>query len=291
MIAQDTQTKKIIYETDMCLDVDDVGGLAILHALANSGEAEILAVCFNEVHPYGALAIDAINTWYGRGDIPIGVYKGDLYKPDKSKYLKFVARFPHDLENSNTEDALSVYREVLSQQPDSSVTIISVGFLTNLNELLLAEPDLISKKVKELVIMAGLNSDGFNLVRHNLSSVSENIIENWPTSLVLSYEGGSIFTGDDLKFTPEENPVREAYFRYFGKKFRGRSSWDEMAVLYGVRGSQSYFNEITEGSGSLPTVYIWNMKAGHRSFLKNSLHAKSYAKIIQGLMLEPPLKK
>jgi len=42
---------KIIYETDMCADVDDVGGLAILHAFANQGKAEILAVCFNEVPP------------------------------------------------------------------------------------------------------------------------------------------------------------------------------------------------------------------------------------------------
>ncbi len=171
------------------------------------------------------------------------------------------------------------------------MTIISVGFLSNLNDLLLAEPNLIAKKVKELVIMAGLNNDGFNLVRHHLSAVSENVIENWPTPLVLSYEGGSIFTGGDLKFTSEDNPVREAYYRYFGKKFRGRSSWDEMAVLYGVRGLRSYFNEVAEGSGSFPTVYKWNMKPGHRSFLKRALHEKSYAKIIDGLMLEPPLKK
>ena len=64
--AQETtadQPKKVIYETDMCLDVDDVGGLAMLHALADEGEVEILAVTFNEVHPSGAAAIDAINTW------------------------------------------------------------------------------------------------------------------------------------------------------------------------------------------------------------------------------------
>ena len=58
----ETEPTKVIYETDMCADVDDVGGLAVLHAFANSGQAEILAVCFNEVHPSGAAAIDAINT-------------------------------------------------------------------------------------------------------------------------------------------------------------------------------------------------------------------------------------
>jgi purine nucleosidase len=282
--------KKVIYETDMCLDVDDVGALAVLHAMANNSEVELLAVCFNEVHPSGASAIDAINTWYGRGDIPVGVYKGDLHKPDKSKYLKHVAKFPHDLENTNAADALNVYRDVLAQQADSSVTIISVGFLNNLNDLLLAEPELIAKKVRKLVIMAGLNNDKFNLVRHNLSSVSEYVFDNWPTPLVLSYEGGSIFTGDDLKHTPEENPVREAFYRYFGKKFRGRSSWDEMAVLYGVRGLRSYFDEVTSGSGSFPTVYTWQMNPECRSFIKASLHLESYEKIIQGLMLEPPIR-
>ena len=90
VIARDVQPKKIIYETDMCADVDDAGGLAILHALANKGEAEILAVCFNEVHPYGAPAIDAMNTWYGRGDIPIGIYKGHLDNPHGSGYLEYV---------------------------------------------------------------------------------------------------------------------------------------------------------------------------------------------------------
>ena len=43
----------------MCLDVDDVGGIASLHALADDGEVELLAVCFNEVHPNGAAAIES----------------------------------------------------------------------------------------------------------------------------------------------------------------------------------------------------------------------------------------
>lgn len=69
--AQNTQPKKIIYETDMCVAADDVGALALIHGLQNRGEAELLAVCLNATgDPDGAAAIDAINTWYGRGDIP-----------------------------------------------------------------------------------------------------------------------------------------------------------------------------------------------------------------------------
>jgi len=279
------EPKKIIYETDMCLDVDDVGGLAILHALENRGEADILAVCYNEVHPSGAAAIDAINTWYGRDDIPIGVYKGKLYKPDYSEYLDNLEKFPHDIYNENTPSAVDVYREVLSKQPDSSVTIVSVGFLNNLDNLLDKEPKLVARKVKELVIMGGLHNDGFNLSRHNLVSASQNVIENWPTPLVISQAGGDILTGSDLKNLSEDNPVREAYYKFFGSNFCNRPSWDEMAVLYGVRGLTTYFNRITKGKGRLPNGYEWNMQPGYRSYLKTKLSSSRYAEIIENLMM------
>ncbi|MBL7135892.1 MAG: hypothetical protein ISS81_04775 [Candidatus Marinimicrobia bacterium] len=102
---------KLILDTDMCGDMDDVGALAILHAMANSGEVEILAVCFNEVHESGAAAIDAINTWYGRGNIPVGIYKGTLSSPDNSKYLDALMEFPHDLSKETAPSAMDVYRQ------------------------------------------------------------------------------------------------------------------------------------------------------------------------------------
>jgi hypothetical protein len=288
--AQDNQPKKIIYDTDMCLDVDDVGALAVLHALENMGESELLAVVFNEVHPSGAPAIDAINTWYGRGDIPIGIYKGDLFKPDTSPYLESVAKFPHDLKTANTPSALDVYRKTLSEQADGSVTIVSVGFLNNLDDLLTAEPDLIAKKVNKLVVMAGLNNDGFNLVRHSLVEVSQRVIENWPTPLVISHNGGSVRSGEILKNAPIENPVREGFYKYFDNSFKGRPSWDELAVLYGVRGIGEVFEEITDGTGSLPNGYVWNMKPGYRSHLEHKISDDAFVEIIDDLMMMPPAK-
>ncbi len=288
LLGQDTSPKKIIYETDMCADVDDVGGLAILHAMANNGEAEILAVCFNEVHLSGVATIDAINTWYGRGDIPVGIYRGELDNPDNSGYLKYVAEFPHDLEDANAPSALDVYRQVLSEQPDSSVTIISVGFLNNINDLLIAEPELVAKKVKELVQMAGVWNDGFNLVRHNLSSASANVIENWPTPMVISQEGYNIYTGEIYQYAPEENPCREAFYRFFGNSYEGRPSWDEMAILYGVRGLYTYFNDVSTGSGNFGN-YQWDMIPGFRSYLTNRRSNSEFEKIIEDLMMQMPI--
>ena len=280
--------KKVIFETDMCLDVDDVGALAMLHALADRGEVDILAVCFNEVHRSGVAAIDAINTWYGRGDIPLGIYKGELDSPDDSHYLDDVARFPHDLTNETAPSALEVYLKVLRNQPDKSVKIVSVGFLNNLYDLLKADRDLITKKVTELVVMAGHVNDGFNMVRHNLVSQSEYVLRHWPTPLVISHHGHATITGAKLRTAPAENPVREAYYRWNREQYKGRSSWDQVAVLYGVRGAKGYFEEATTGTGRLRNGYKWQMKPGFRSHLNAKLSNDKFVDIIEALMIKPP---
>jgi len=280
--------KKVIFETDMCFDVDDVGALAMLHNMADNGEAEILAVSFNEVHPSGAAAIDAINTWYGRGDIPVGVYKGDLAKPDPSPYLDAVAKFPHDLDAASAPSSLDVYRQVLENQPDGSVTIISVGFLNNLYDLLKAEPDLVVKKVKELVFMLYLDSDSFQLSRHNLQSTSLDVLLNWPTPVVHCALGAGVMTGPGLEKTPVENPVREAFYKFFKNNFKNRSSWDQLTVLYGVRGASNYFNVKTTTLGSLSNGHVWKLKSGYHSYLVPQLTNEEYAGIVEKMMIAPP---
>ena len=285
---EEMHPKKVIFETDMSTDVDDVGALAVLHALADNGEVEILAISFNEVHPSGAGAICAINTWYDRDGIPIGIYKGDLADPDESSYLDALANFPHDLPTTPTPSSLELYRQVLSEQPDNSVTIISVGFLNNLYDLLTAEPDLVAQKVTKLVVMALLIDDPYNTVRHDLIDKSEYVIHNWPTLLVISQHGESVHTGARLAETSAENPIREAYYRRFNGQYKDRSSWDQIAVLYGVRGLSDYFTEITDGTGRLSNGYAWEMKDGFRSYLEVRLSDSEFVRIIESLMIKPP---
>ena len=289
--TEEMHPKKVIFETDMCTDVDDVGALAVLHALADNGEVEIIAISYNEVHPSGAGTICAINTWYNRGDIPIGIYKGNLADPDESSYLDGIAaNFPHDLPTDPTSSSLEVYRQVLREQPDNSVTIISVGFLNNLYDLLKANPDLVAQKVTELVVMAVVVDDPYNTVRHNQVDKSEYVIHNWPTRLVISEYGESVYTGARLGETAAENPVREAYYRRFNGQYKGRSSWDQIAVLYGVRGLSDYFTEVTEGTGRLSNGYEWEMKDGFRSYLEVRLSDSEFVGIIENLMIQSPKK-
>lgn len=209
----------VIYETDMTLDVDDVGALAVLHGLQTEDEVTILGVCYNEVHTLAPAVIDAINTYYNRGTIPIGIYSKSLNNPDPSDYYTNnrdydVDNMTHDLSDNTVADAVDVYKQILKTQAGSSVVIISVGFLNNLHDLLLDQEGyaLVENKVKLLAVMGGLHNDGFNFVRHDLVDQTQYVIENWPVTLVTTHVGGDMITGETLtSSTPSNNPVTRSY--------------------------------------------------------------------------------
>src|ERR1700685_2274827 len=123
----------IILDTDIASDVDDVGSVAVLHALANRGEAKILAMGVCVKNPWTPLCLDALNTYFQRPEIPLGVVKGPAFK-ERSAYARQIAQeYPHALKRAeDAPDAAALYRQVLARQPDRSVVIVSIGFLTNL---------------------------------------------------------------------------------------------------------------------------------------------------------------
>ena len=51
--------KAIILDTDIDTDVDDVGAVACLHALADMGEAEIVGTFVSSLYPTSPLCLDA----------------------------------------------------------------------------------------------------------------------------------------------------------------------------------------------------------------------------------------
>lgn len=271
---------KVIFETDMCFDVDDVGALAVLHSYAKKGDADILGIAYDEVHKDGAAAISAINTFYGRNDIPIGVYKGNLPNPDYSKYLSAAAAYPHDC--SNVREAVDMYVDILSKQSDNSVTIISVGFLNNLEKLMNQHKDLVKKKVKKLVQMGGLIRDDFNFVRHGLVNCTEKVLKEWPTLIVVTQLGGDVYTGKCLE-NEKDSPIRESFYKWFDNSFQGRSSWDEFAVLYAIKG-ESFFKEKWDKQIILQNGHSIDMEKDKIHYIEALLPMSDYGVIIDNLI-------
>lgn len=309
---------KVIFDTDMAADVDDVGALAILHAMADLGEAEILAVGISSRNEDVGPVVDAIDTWYGRPDIPIGYQRGiqvgyptDTGETITSKYAEAVRRsFPHRLaRSSDAPDAALLYRKVLAAQPDASVVIVSVGFLTNLRSLLDTPPDAISsasgeelvrRKVRLWVCMGGKFPDGqfkdgggeYNLRVDTRAAVRA--LSDWPTPIVFSgFEIGTrVFTGKALRAAPETSPTRAAYLHFNG--LENRESWDQTAVLYAVRGAGDYWTVSEPGlclmHASLRSAYnewIPTPRKAHR-YLIEKMPAADVARVIEDLMMRPP---
>ncbi len=295
----------VILDTDFASDVDDVGALAVLHALADAGDVEIIAVMVSDGSDAPAhRAIDAVNTFYGRPDIPIGVVSG-VAPAFPSTYVDELATlFPNDVEDPPS--AVDLYRRILAEEPDDSVTIVSVGYLTNLDALLSSPPDaqdamsglqLVDTKVRRLVVMGGYYPDSidhpfgaeFNFEQDVTAAL--NIVDEWPTPIVFSgYEIGDIvLTGAVLREeTPAENPVRVAYELFNGGN--DHKSWDLTAVLTAARGTAGVF-EVCVGRNviGLGGENRWiNDESGPHGYLRLVTEAQDVAAELDLLLTVPP---
>lgn len=139
----------------------------------------------------------------------------------------------------------------MSSSEDKNVTIISIGFLTNLAELLNSPADdispltgssLVSAKVKELVVMGGKYPSGWEFNFGGSDPVSaRQVVESWPRDVPITYSGfelgDDIFSGQQLKdLAPADSPVLAAYQWYVGRCSTIRESWDPVTTLYGILG-------------------------------------------------------
>ena len=251
----------IIFDTDLGPDYDDVGALTLLHALADSGQVNILATISSNKHELVIPCIEVINTYFNRPSIPVGAPKsaggGDLTTWHKVKWTEVLpARYKHQTaKTSDAPDAVKVYRKILKAQPDRSVVICTVGFLTNMKDLLLSEADdisplsgkeLVAKKVKHLVSMAGNFPKGreFNVCIDAPASIV--VAEQWPTEIIISgFEiGKEVLTGKRLvKMNVQNNPVKDAFEISFAEGDPdGRMSWDQTATLVAAKGIEPYFS-------------------------------------------------
>ena len=252
---------KIIFDSDMGPDYDDVGALTMLHAFADSGKAEILATMASNKYALVAPCLEVINTYYGRSHIPVGSPKTHGVNLGCSQHWtdSLVANYRHNISsNAQAQNAVSLYRKILAGQPDTSVVIVTVGFLTNLNDLLLsgsdsASPlngnDLVFKKVKRLVSMAGKFPQGWEYNVKEDSTSSKYVFDHWPTQIILSgFEiGAKILTGKKLVNSNLKSPAKLAFsiaMPMSDEDKNGRKSWDQTAVLTAVLGADFAFNQV-----------------------------------------------
>jgi pyrimidine-specific ribonucleoside hydrolase len=258
--AQNKKAVHIIFDSDMGPDYDDVGAIGLLHAMADSGKATILATMASTDYDGVAAVLNVFNSYFNRPNIPIGVPKGNaVNKRDWQHWSdSVITNYPHRIKNnSEAEDAVLLYRKILAKQPANSVTIVTIGFLTNLKGLLESKADafsnldgkkLVAEKVKELVCMAGAFPQGYEFNVDQDIHASQSVFSNWPTPIVYSgFEiGKKIRVGLPLIHNDaiQHSPVKDVFricIPMAKEDSAGRMSWDETAVMIAINGIAPYY--------------------------------------------------
>jgi inosine-uridine nucleoside N-ribohydrolase len=307
----------IIFDTDMGNDVDDALALAMIHNLQKRGACNLLAVTITKDHPKAASYIDAVNTFYGYPDVPIGAVRDGATK-DEGKFLKATDDekiYPRDLKSgADAPDALPLLRKILAAQPDQSVSLIQVGFFTNFARLLdtpadehspLGGRELISKKVKVLSIMAG----AFQTIETNNHYIEYNVkfdipaaqklAAEWPTPIVWSgFEIGIAAAYPHESVERDFNylanhPIKESYYLY-NPPPHDRPTWDPTSVLAAVYPDRGYFRLSAKGSvavGDDGFTYFAKKENGRDQFLiMDKAQAARVREAIVQLVVEPPAR-
>ena len=310
---------RIIFDTDLGNDIDDALALAMLHSFESRGESLLLATTTSKDHPKSAVFLDAINTFYGRPDIPIGAVKsGETRK--EGRFLQLVDRkdengyhYPRDL--PHVEDAISLLRSTLANEEDGSVVLIQVGFFTNLRRLLESEPDvhsklqgieLVRRKVKLLSIMAGsfqtIDDENHYIEWNVLIDIpsAQILARDWPTEIVWS--GAEIGLSIPYPATSIEqdynyvkyHPLKEGYYLYKPPP-HNRPTWDLTSVLYAVRPDRDYFDLSVSGKVTVEDDGFTRFDAvegGRDRFLKvDKLQIERLKATLVQLSSEPPKAK
>lgn len=262
------EVQNVIFDTDMGNDVDDALALGMLYRYMDEGKINLNAIVLNKEGMAAPEFLDIMGTWYGYPDIPVGIIRdGAECGDDSTAFTRKVAdmKTPEGrpmFERTHSDyvslpESVDLYRKILSGAPDTSVTVISVGFSTNLARLLESGPDtysdlsgreLVSRKVKVLYAMAGNVADTtfheYNVVTDIPSA--QKVFSEWPSPIVISpfelgmqvcYPASSI--ENDFGWT-EHHPVVEAYKSYLQMPYN-RPSWDLTAVLAAVENGPEYF--------------------------------------------------
>lgn len=317
---QASEPVRVIFDTDISGDVDDVLALAMLHTLADRQECELLAVTISKINPLTGPFTDAVNTFYGRPDIAIGVTR-DAQLRD-SKYLGLVTqrrdakyRYPHDVESNDAlPAAVDVLRETLAAQPDHSVVLVQVGLAANLADLVESEPDqisplagrdLIRNKVRQVEVMAGAfipiaGNDHYleANVRNGIRSM-QRFAEQWPHDVSVIWSGFEI--GIAATYPRESiardfgyvrhHIVRDSYLLHSGPD-HDRPTWDLTSVLHAVRPKDGYFDLSERGRVAVEDdgyVRFEAAKNGRDQFLTMSpAQAVRVREALRSLVSQPP---
>jgi len=303
---------KIIFDTDLGGDADDLSALAMLHYFVDQGDCELLAVMCSSNGQYAVPHVDALNRYYKYENLLIGGREDDVFTQDWFYKKPVATHLGYKLTCKDVPGTTELYRRILSKAEDKSITIITVGPMINIKRLLESKPDaiselsgkeLISKKVKEFSIMGGHFPEGkkeWNFFA-DMPGVTKYIVDNIDVPIVFSgFEvGQALQSGDVFNDIPKDHPIYVGFMHFSKnaswkkKDFKGRilfhASFDQTSVLYAIKdGNGKYWDKIDGGKCVVvengDNKWVAGVKSNH-AYLKLKMDASEMVKVLEDMML------
>ena len=262
-----TKIPLVILDTDIGSSTDDLFAMEMLYRYEQEGRCNLLGVVVDREGEDCATCADVMNTYFGRGDLPIGLERGGIDNPpvwiDYKAMPTYTANDGQLMFNRSVgdytqlPDGWQLYRRLLSAQPDHSVSIVSTGFVTTLAHLLQSEGDeysslngveLVRRKVKCIYIMGGVFGSSvepdFNFAQG--ISFAQTFFDLWPQEVDMVFSPMEV--GQEIEYKPEQviadidwtdiHPIKQVYMTCNCNT--GQMMWDPMVVIQAVEGDSVF---------------------------------------------------
>ena len=258
---------RIILDCDMGSSTDDLFALMMLHRYMDLGRCNLIGVIVDRMGRANADIVDVLNNFYGHPDVPIGLETDGqkdthvwitYHNLPYARSTEGVPMFKRSVGDDGTYmEGYKLYRKLLSEQPDRSVTIASIGLVTTLARLLESGPDeysplngveLVRAKVKDIYAMGGVFGDAVEPDYNFKQAIdfSLKFFELLPREVDVVFSPGEV--GDPLDYRPELvisdmswtdlHPIKWTY--QFLNCDTGQKMWDPQAVINAVEGDDFY---------------------------------------------------
>ena len=258
---------RVILDCDMGSSTDDLFALMMLYRYMDMKRCNLIGVVVDRMGKANADIVDMMNNFYGYPDIPIGLETQGVKTPHVfityhnapyARTTEAVPMFKRSVgDNGTYMEGYKLYRKLLSEQPDHSVTIASIGFVTSLARLLESGPDefsplsgveLVKAKVKEIYAMGGVFGEAVEPDYNFKAAIdfSLKFFELLPKEVDIVFSPGEV--GDPLDYRPETviadmnwtdtHPIKWIY--QFLNCDTGQKMWDPQAVIHAVEGDDFY---------------------------------------------------
>ncbi len=258
---------RIILDCDMGSSTDDLFALMMLYRYMDMKRCNLLGVIVDRMGKANADIVDVMNNFYGYPDIPIGLETAGqedthvwitYHNLPYARSTEGVPMFKRSVgDNGTYMEGYKLYRKLLSEQPDRSVTIASIGFVTTLARLLESEPDeysplngveLVRAKVKDIYAMGGVFGDAVEPDYNFKQAINFSLkfFDLLPKEVDIVFSPGEV--GDPLDYRPETviadmnwtdlHPIKWTY--QFLNCNTGQKMWDPQAVIHAVEGNDFY---------------------------------------------------